>query len=345
MSEMPPQVAVDVDQDLRSYWRERMRQHTRDRYAGVPLSKLPEDLRTYEHLLWSARPDTVIELGTQFGGSALWFRDRLRTLHSYGLIGQPRVVTVDINQAAARSHLREADADYADSIHVLEGDLRDATTAKRVGELIGKRCLVVEDSAHEYETTLAGLTSFAEFVPIGGYFIVEDGSVDVEALRIADDWPRGVLPAVRDWLQTSQGRDFAVRRDLELYGVTCHPSGFLQRIGEDSSAVRAQPDEDAAVLPHPLELAPVGAGTIAEQELAEALRHIANLTDRLEEQDRLTGRRIADLEHALREAGMAAEHGRELLAERDRLLADVLGSLSWRLTKPLRSAKRLVSRD
>ena len=42
-----------------------MRQHTQDSYAGLGMSKFPEDLRTYEHLLWLRRPDTVIEIGVQ----------------------------------------------------------------------------------------------------------------------------------------------------------------------------------------------------------------------------------------------------------------------------------------
>jgi hypothetical protein len=66
-------------------------------------------------------------------------------------------------------------------------------------------------------------------VPAGGFFDVEAGGVDADALRLDDAWPRGVLPALHDWLATDRGRAFRVRRDLELYGVSCHPEGFLQR--------------------------------------------------------------------------------------------------------------------
>jgi hypothetical protein len=38
-----------------------------------------------------------------------------------------------------------------------------------------------------------------------------------------------VLPAIRDWLAGSEGSRFVVRRDLETYGISCHPEGFLQR--------------------------------------------------------------------------------------------------------------------
>ena len=355
MSALPPQIVVDLTQDLRAYWRERMRQHISDLYAGVRLSKLPEDLRTYEHLMWLDRPDTVIEIGTQYGGSALWFRDRLRVLQSYGLIGEPRVITLDVDQAAARSHLRQADAAYEESIHVLEDDVRDPAVATRVAQLIGARCFVVEDSAHEYDTTLAALTSFAGFVSPGGYFVVEDGSVDIETLRIAEDWPRGVLPAVRDWLQTAQGREFVVRRDLELYGITSHPNGFLQRVGKESS----EPEEDAAVVPHPLETAAVGVDTLAERQLAEAVRRIADLEEDIQVRERANGVRIAELDRALREANGAAESARAAaqsareeaqalgtrLADQHQVLADVFDSWSWRLTKPLRAAKRLLVRS
>jgi hypothetical protein len=40
---------------------------------------------------------------------------------------------------------------------------------------------------------------------------------------------RRVLPAPHDWLATPDGREFEVFPDVELYGVSCHPKGFLQR--------------------------------------------------------------------------------------------------------------------
>jgi cephalosporin hydroxylase len=233
VSGLPPTVEIDLERDsLRRYWLERARQHTKDTYAGVALSKFPEDLRVYEHLLWLDAPDTVIEIGTYRGASALWFRDRLRTLMHYHRIAQePRVISVDLDQAPAREALLAADPTYADAIALVEGDVRDPSTAERVAELVGegRRCFVVEDTEHTYETTAAALTSCARFVPPDGFFVIEDGCVDVDAMRIHQHWPRGVLPALHDWLPTEEGSAFTVRRDLELYGISCHPQGFLQR--------------------------------------------------------------------------------------------------------------------
>jgi cephalosporin hydroxylase len=228
---LPPSVDVTLlHGELREYWLARAAQHTQDSYAGIPMSKFPEDLRVYEHLLWESAANVVIEIGTWCGASALWFRDRLRINQTYGRIDDPLVITIDVDLGGAKSYLDAADP-RRDGIVMLEASVLDPTLPARIAELIpaGARCLIVEDSAHVYETTRAALEGFHRFVGPECFFVVEDGCVDVEELRLSPDWPRGVLPALQEWLATPAGEMFAVRRDLELYGVSCHPGGFLQR--------------------------------------------------------------------------------------------------------------------
>jgi cephalosporin hydroxylase len=215
---LPPRVSLGP-----SYWRDRVLQHTRDFYAGVPISKFPEDLRVYEHLLWASRANVVIELGVQYGGSALWFRDRLRGLASYGR-GEPLVIAVDVDLSLA--------PEEASGVVFVEGDIRDPKLPGVVASQIpeGARCLVVEDSAHVYETTMAALVGFARFVPVGGFFVVEDGYLDVPEFRFDDSWPRGVLRALDDWIRSPAGAGFEIRRELELYGMTSNPYGYVQRL-------------------------------------------------------------------------------------------------------------------
>ncbi len=229
---LPPTVRIGLNESVRTYWLARAGQHTKDWYAGVRIAKFPEDLRVYEHLLWQSQPDAVIELGARAGGSALWFRDRLRTLAAYGRIEKPRVVSIDLDVEPARASIGSVDAHFEDTITLIAGDVLDPSLPEVVAAHLppDARCFVVDDSAHTYETTSAALHGFSRFVPVGGFFVVEDGCVDVEAMRLSPDWPRGVLPALHDWLATEAGSQFAIRRDLELYGLSCHPEGFLQRI-------------------------------------------------------------------------------------------------------------------
>jgi cephalosporin hydroxylase len=228
---LPRAVSLPLDATLRELWLARTQAHFEDSYAGVRMLQFPEDLRVFEHLLWISRPNVVVEIGVQFGGSTLWFRDRLLTLQRYGAVGAVQVVAIDIDAADARDALAAADPDYSDTITLLEGDVRDPELPERVRSLIadGARCMVVEDSAHTYETTRAALGGFARFVSPEGFFVVQDGCVDVEPMRADPQWPRGVLPALSDWLKTPAGSEFIVRRDLEIYGLSCHPQGFLQR--------------------------------------------------------------------------------------------------------------------
>jgi cephalosporin hydroxylase len=230
--QVPPTVHVTLDDSIHDYWHQRVEQVQADVYVGLPMLKFPEDLRTYEHLLWSYAPNAVIEIGTFRGGSTLWFRDRLRTLQLYGRVEEIRVISIDVDASAATDAIASVDPCFDETVTLLEDDVRDPSVPDRVALHLPRepRCFVVEDSAHVYDTTFAALEGFARFVPPGGFFVVEDGCVDIEEMRARPDWPRGVLPAIKDFMRTELGRSFVVRRDLELYGVSCHPAGFLQRL-------------------------------------------------------------------------------------------------------------------
>lgn len=230
-SPRPPAISFDLDRTTREFWTDRVRQHTHDSYAGVPLAKFPEDLRSFEHIIWEQRPEVVIELGSSFGGSALWFRDRQRTLQSYGRLGGGHVITIDVDATRARESLADADPRYHETITLIEADVRDPELPARIAPSIpaGARCLVVEDTAHTYATTYAALAGFARFVHPGGFFVVEDGYIDLEERRTVPGLPRGVLPAVRDWLASADGTRFEVDRSREIYGVTSNPLGYLRR--------------------------------------------------------------------------------------------------------------------
>ncbi len=209
---------VDLDGTVLAFWRDRLALHTRDTYKGRTLAKMPEDLRTYQHVIERTRPDLIIELGTYDGGSALWFADQLQVLCDVQGLS---VITVE-------KHPRVKIEDP----RVLEYrgvDLADKGVIDEIGYLAAnRRVMVVEDSAHTYESTLAALNGYGEMVSLDCYFVVEDGVVDEPRLTIWNGG--GVQPAITDFLNTELGSRFS-RHELAPYGLTTDHHGWLRAGG------------------------------------------------------------------------------------------------------------------
>jgi len=191
----------------------------RNSYRGIPFLKSPFDICLYMQLISRLKPLTVIEIGTKFGGSALWFADML-TVH--GLAG--RVVTVDIKPQVQFIDHR---------ITVKEGDARslnDAITDDFMDSL-PHPWLVIEDSAHSFETTLAVLRYFDPRLAPGDYIVVEDGVVSYLSGKRYRQYEDGPNLAIKQFL-AANGERYLI--DTELcdyfgYNVTYNPNAWLRR--------------------------------------------------------------------------------------------------------------------
>jgi len=227
------QLAEGGDPSLAAFWRSRIELHGRDTYAGVRMSKFPEDLRTYEKILWERAPRVVVELGVQYGGSTLWLRDRLFDFQRYRSRPAPLVIAADIDLTEARKSFDDLPPEGTAGIELLEGDIRDDRLLAEIRAMVpdDAEVLVIEDAQHDATTTFAALRGLAPLVRAGGYYMVEDTCVDVETLRVNSQWPRGCGTALEQWLADDPlGRRFRRRSDLQPYGLTCHPGGLVQRL-------------------------------------------------------------------------------------------------------------------
>jgi cephalosporin hydroxylase len=191
----------------------------RTTYRGVLFLKSPFDIVIYLQLIDRQRPQTVLEIGTKHGGSALWFADML-SLHGIN----PQIVSVDISPQATIVDPR---------ITFLQGDalsLGMVLTPELLSEL-PRPFLVIEDSAHFYETTFAVLEFFDRYLQSGDYLVVEDGIVaDLPGEQYAA-YQSGPNRAVQDFLQTRGDRyeiDAALC-DHFGYNYTYNPNGYLLR--------------------------------------------------------------------------------------------------------------------
>ncbi|MEO1083897.1 MAG: CmcI family methyltransferase [Acidobacteriota bacterium] len=184
-------------------------------YRGVTILKNVMDLWVYQELIHLIRPEVVIEIGSKHGGSALWFADTLSWIGG-------EVLSIDLKSPS----LEAAGAVKPKNLTFLEGDSVAPETVDAVRTWCrGRRAMVVADGDHSAGHVLRELEIYAEWVPAGGYFIVEDGIVDV--MRWEQFCP-GPVEGVRRFLETRD--DFEVDRECEKMILTYNPGCFLRRI-------------------------------------------------------------------------------------------------------------------
>jgi cephalosporin hydroxylase len=190
------------------------------RYRGVRCLKSPFDLVLYLQLIHRLRPRTIIEIGSKCGGSALWFAD---TLSAHGITG--RIVSVDLEPPGEPTDSR---------IEFLKGDalaLAECLPASRL-QALPRPWLVVEDSAHVFDTTLATLEFFERSLAAGDYVVIEDGVVDQLAGAHYRAYANGPNRAVVEFL-AKRPDQYAIDTDLcdhFGYNVTYCPNAWLRRL-------------------------------------------------------------------------------------------------------------------
>lgn len=188
-------------------------------YRGRKFLKNPFDIALYLQLLQRLGPKTIIEVGTAEGGSACWFRDNTRSL---GL--DCNIICIDTK--APQEKIEGAEFYAADSGNPGETFPHDRIAAAQ------HPILVVEDSAHRYENTLATLEYFDAHFDSGDYIVVEDGIVADMRGKQYQSYKDGPNRAVHDFLIKNPGRYEVDESLADFFGhnVTYCPNGWLKRI-------------------------------------------------------------------------------------------------------------------
>ena len=186
-------------------------------YKGVPTIKNPFDWALYPLLLWEARPSTIIEVGSNRGGSALWMADLMR---SFG--ARCQIHSIDINPV---TDLR------IEGVTFHGGNARELerTLLPEFLRNLQRPLLVIEDSDHHSQTTLAVLRFFDEWLFPDEYIIVEDGIMT--AAGVAERYGGGPHSAITQFLRERPGRYEIDTRYCDWFGlnVTWNVNGFLRR--------------------------------------------------------------------------------------------------------------------
>jgi cephalosporin hydroxylase len=136
-------------------------------WRGLPLMKTVFDFALYPQLLAELRPQTVLEIGSGSGASAMWFADQLAMLNAAGHVHSVDLIPVTATHTGVTFH---------------RGDCSNPETlfdTKMLGAL-PHPWLVVEDAHMNVE---AVLNHFHPLLKQGDYLVVEDSEIKRDDLR------------------------------------------------------------------------------------------------------------------------------------------------------------------
>lgn len=202
-------------------------------WMGRPIIQLPDDAFRLQELVFSLKPDVIVETGVAHGGSMIFYASLCK------LMGKGRVIGVEIE---LRSHNRAAlDFDpLRPLVTLIDGGSTDPATLAQVRAAIapGETVLVLLDSLHTKEHVLAELRAYAPFITVGSYIVAMDGIMKylVGAPRSAPDWAWN-NPAAAALEFASENKDFELIEPPLLFNegnitsrVTYCPNAFLKRV-------------------------------------------------------------------------------------------------------------------
>jgi cephalosporin hydroxylase len=211
---------------------------------GRPIIQTPIDMVAMHELIWSVRPDLIIETGVAHGGSLILSASMLALLDlcdgiESGQAIDPRrsgrkVLGIDIdirahNRAAIEAH------PMASRIELIQGSSVDAAVLNHVRSIASRysRVMVCLDSNHTHEHVLRELEAYAPLTSVGSYCVVFDTIVEDMPKETFPDrpWSPGDNPKTAVWEYLKQHPEFAIDQELQnKLLITVAPDGYLKRL-------------------------------------------------------------------------------------------------------------------
>jgi len=169
-------------------------------WFGRPMIQLPEDVMRMQEVIFSLRPDFIVETGVAHGGSLIFYASLFEAM------GHGQVIGIDIeirpqNRAAIEAH------PMAKRIQLVEGSSVAPEIVADVKNRIppGSTVIVILDSDHSKSHVSAELECYCDLVTYGSYIVATDG-----IMSLAADVPRGNPEWIHD-NPTEAAREFSDR--------------------------------------------------------------------------------------------------------------------------------------
>lgn len=190
------------------------------RFLGLRTMKSVADMWNYQEIVQDIGATLVVEFGTLYGGSALYFRTILS-----GTARDFRVLTVDVDHSRVNADLRKDE-----HIEFMTCSSSAPQVAARIAELrrtYPGRVFFILDSDHSKHHVLSELLSLRQTTKPGDYVVVEDSNINGHP--VSPGWGPGPFEAVEEYFAKFPG-DY--RRDTkreQKFGFTFATGGFLIR--------------------------------------------------------------------------------------------------------------------
>lgn len=200
-------------------------------WLGLPIIQMPADIVVTQEVIWTAKPDVIIETGVARGGSMIFLASMLQ------LLGRGTVVGVDID---IRAHNRSAIEAHPLShrVKLIEGPSTSPGVMAEVRAAIpdGANVMVILDSDHSRDHVLDELRTYAPLVTRGQYLVVADtvlGRMSPEQTPKARSkvWVKGDEPLAALDAYLAETDRFAV--DEIVNGklvLSSSPGGYLRAV-------------------------------------------------------------------------------------------------------------------
>ena len=213
-------------------------------WQGRPIIQYPQDMVAMQELIWSIKPDLIIETGIAHGGSLIFSASMLALLDMCDAIengssfnpieSKRKVLGVDID---IRSHNRAAIEAHpmASRIQMIQGSSIAPEIIEQVHSVAANysRVLVCLDSNHTHEHVFAELEAYAPLTSVGSYCVVFDTIIeDLPADMFQDrPWGPGDNPKTAVWEYLKTHPEFEIDKSIQhKLLITVAPDGYLRKL-------------------------------------------------------------------------------------------------------------------
>jgi len=213
-------------------------------WMGRPIIQYPQDMIAMQELIWSIKPDLIIETGIAHGGSLIFSASMLAQLDICDSIeaatsfdpkkSNRKVLGIDID---IRTHNRVAIEAHpmASRIQMIQGSSISPDVIEQVRAIASNysKVLVCLDSNHTHDHVLAELQAYAPLVSKNSYCVVFDTVIEDLPKKMYPDraWGPGNNPKTAVWEYLKTHPEFAIDKGIQnKLLITVAPDGYLKRI-------------------------------------------------------------------------------------------------------------------